>query len=207
VGPWRCQGPAVPVLAHRLLPSPEAQMDRRPSDQIVAQITARLPVPGPQCPPRRRGGTVPLLPLVFRTHPKRGPMRSRRTLTARGMCMLVFGGLALAAGLVIGQLELVGVGVLLITVPLLFAFTVIGSVGRIAHSRTVLPVRVPAGHDARVMVRVGNSSTTWPIASVFVEDFLPVPLSSEPRYFIGHLGPRAVRDITYLVRPAVRGRY
>ena len=121
--------------------------------------------------------------------------------------MLVFGGLALAAGLVIGQLELVGVGVLLITVPLLFAFTVIGSVGRIAHSRTVLPVRVPAGHDARVMVRVGNSSTTWPIASVFVEDFLPVPLGSEPRYFIGHLGPRAVRDVTYLVRPAVRGRY
>src|SRR5699024_392552 len=104
-------------------------------------------------------------------------------------------------------LELVGVGVLLITVPLLFAFTVIGSVGRIAHSRTVLPVRVPAGHDARVMVRVGNSSTTWPIASVFVEAFLPVPLGSEPRYFIGHLGPRAVRDITYLVRPAVRGRY
>src|SRR5699024_1420351 len=166
-------------------------------------------------------------------------MRSRRTLTARGMCMLVFGGLALAAGLVIGQLELVGVGVLLITVPLLFAFTVIGSVGPIAHTRTVLPVRAPAGHDARVMGGVGNpspagpsshttpvlpvpaapgrdarvmvpvdnSATTWPIASVSVEDFLPVPLGPEPRYFIGHLGPRAVRAITYLVSPAVRGRY
>lgn len=121
--------------------------------------------------------------------------------------MLVFGGIALVAGLVVGQLELVGVGVLLTAVPLLSALTVIGSVGRIVHSRTVLPARVTAGHDARVMVRVGNSSTSWPVASVFVEDSLPVPLGAEPRYFVGYLGPRAVRDVTYLVRPAVRGRY
>lgn len=121
--------------------------------------------------------------------------------------MLVFGGIALVTGLVIGQLELVGIGVLLTTVPLLSALTVIGSVDRIVHSRTVQPSRVPAGHDARVMVRVGNSSTTWPVAAVFVEDALPVPLGAEPRYFVGYLGPRAVRDVTYLVRPAVRGRY
>lgn len=121
--------------------------------------------------------------------------------------MLVFGGIALLAGLVVGQLELVGVGVLLTTVPLFSALTVIGAVHRVVHSRTVQPSRVPAGHDARVMVRVGNSSASWPVGSVFVEDSLPVPLGSEPRYFVGHLGPRAVRDLTYLVRPAVRGRY
>lgn len=39
---------AVPVLAHRLLPGPEAQMERLTSEQIVAKIIARLPVPGPQ---------------------------------------------------------------------------------------------------------------------------------------------------------------
>ncbi len=39
---------AVPVLAHRLLPGPEAQMERLTPEQIVAKLVARLPVPGPQ---------------------------------------------------------------------------------------------------------------------------------------------------------------
>ncbi|PDP88802.1 ATPase [Glycomyces fuscus] len=39
---------AVPVLAHRLLPAPEAQMERLSPEQIVAKLVARLPVPGPQ---------------------------------------------------------------------------------------------------------------------------------------------------------------
>lgn len=39
---------AVPVLAHRLLPGPEARMERLTSEQIVAKIVSRLPVPGPQ---------------------------------------------------------------------------------------------------------------------------------------------------------------
>jgi hypothetical protein len=121
--------------------------------------------------------------------------------------MLVLGLVALVAGTVLGQRELVGVGVLLLAVPPLSALTVIGSAARIAHSRSVVPVRVTAGHDARVLVRVGNSSRTWPVSSVFVEDTLPAPLGTEPRYTIGHLGPRAVRDVTYLVRPAVRGNY
>lgn len=39
---------AVPVLAHRLLPGPEAQMERLSPEQIVAKLVARLPVPGPR---------------------------------------------------------------------------------------------------------------------------------------------------------------
>ncbi len=121
--------------------------------------------------------------------------------------MLAFGLVALVAGLIVGQREIVGVGVLLVTVPPLSALTVLGAVSRLAHSRTVTPARVRAGHDARVQVRVGNSSPTWPVASVSVSDTLPVPLGAEPRYTVGYLGPRAVRDVSYLVRPAVRGSY
>jgi MoxR-like ATPase len=36
---------AVPVLAHRLLPTAEAQISRRATDDIVADIVARVPVP------------------------------------------------------------------------------------------------------------------------------------------------------------------
>ncbi|MDQ1616577.1 MAG: MoxR-like ATPase [Actinomycetota bacterium] len=36
---------AIPVLAHRLLPTAEAQIGRRATDDIVADIVARVPVP------------------------------------------------------------------------------------------------------------------------------------------------------------------
>ena len=39
---------AVPVLAHRLLPTPEAQVDRRRPEHVVADLVNRLPVPSPR---------------------------------------------------------------------------------------------------------------------------------------------------------------
>ncbi|WP_116245149.1 MoxR family ATPase [Nocardiopsis sp. FIRDI 009] len=48
VVPDDIQALAVPVLAHRLLPSPEAGMERLSAEQIVAKLVSRLPVPGPQ---------------------------------------------------------------------------------------------------------------------------------------------------------------
>ncbi|CAL9403172.1 hypothetical protein SUDANB121_01514 [Nocardiopsis dassonvillei] len=134
-------------------------------------------------------------------------MRPRRTLTARGVCMLILGLAALVAGFVVGQRELVVLGVLAAALPPLAALVLLGAAGRVVHSRSVTPSRVRAGHDARVMIRVGNSSHTWPVTAVSVSDTLPTPLGHEPRYSIGFLGPRAVRDLAYLVRPAVRGNY
>ncbi|GAB3687183.1 MoxR family ATPase [Actinocorallia lasiicapitis] len=40
------QSLAVPVLAHRLLPTAEAQVERRRPDQVVTEIVSRLPVRG-----------------------------------------------------------------------------------------------------------------------------------------------------------------
>ena len=36
---------AVPVLAHRLLPTAEAQVERRLPEHVVAELVARVPVP------------------------------------------------------------------------------------------------------------------------------------------------------------------
>ena len=36
---------AVPVLAHRLIPTAEAQLSRRTTDLVVADLVHRLPVP------------------------------------------------------------------------------------------------------------------------------------------------------------------
>ena len=121
--------------------------------------------------------------------------------------MLVFGPAALVAGLVVEQFELVAVGVFLVSVPPLSALTLLGAGARVVHSRLVHPARVHAGQAARVMVRVGNSSSLWPVPSVALADTVPALLGEEPRFDVGHLGARSVRDVSYLVRPQVRGRY
>ncbi|WP_084219225.1 AAA family ATPase [Spirillospora albida] len=47
VVPDDVQDLAVPVLAHRLLPTAEAQVERRHPEHVVADLVRRLPVPGP----------------------------------------------------------------------------------------------------------------------------------------------------------------
>ncbi|TDD80060.1 MoxR family ATPase [Actinomadura darangshiensis] len=47
VVPDDVQDLAVPVLAHRLLPTAEAQVERRRPEQVVADLVKRLPVPSP----------------------------------------------------------------------------------------------------------------------------------------------------------------
>ncbi|KQV16882.1 MULTISPECIES: MoxR family ATPase [unclassified Kitasatospora] len=42
------QALAVPVLAHRLIPTAETQLSRRSTEQIVTDLVARLPIPRPQ---------------------------------------------------------------------------------------------------------------------------------------------------------------
>jgi MoxR-like ATPase len=39
------QALAVPVLAHRLLPTAEAMVERKPPEQVVARLLEQLPLP------------------------------------------------------------------------------------------------------------------------------------------------------------------
>ncbi|MFF2656668.1 AAA family ATPase [Kitasatospora sp. NPDC058032] len=48
VTPDDVQRLAVPVLAHRLMPTAETQLSRRTAEQIVTDLVARLPLPRPQ---------------------------------------------------------------------------------------------------------------------------------------------------------------
>ncbi len=49
------QALAVPVLAHRLLPTAQAQLNRRTSEHIVTEIVHRTAVPSPYGAPQHRG--------------------------------------------------------------------------------------------------------------------------------------------------------
>ena len=130
-----------------------------------------------------------------------------RAFTARGLGLICL-GLALAiGGFAIGERDLVALGVLAFTLPLLSMLTVIGAPRRAVHSRALQPPRVTAGSEARVLIRVANSSAVLPIGGLLAADTLPFPLGQEPRFSIGYLRPRAARDITYRVRAHVRGLY
>ncbi|MFG2288925.1 AAA family ATPase [Streptomyces sp. NPDC048595] len=53
------QSLAVPVLAHRLLPTAQAQLNRRSAEQLVLEILQRVPVPDPSAQPWRSHGRQP----------------------------------------------------------------------------------------------------------------------------------------------------
>nr|WP_246425323.1 DUF58 domain-containing protein [Streptomonospora nanhaiensis] len=127
--------------------------------------------------------------------------------TTRGWGLLSGGASLVASGIIIGERDLVGLGVLVFALPLLAAATLIGAPGRVVHSRALEPARAPAGSDARVLVRVANAATALPIGGLRVADELPDTLGIAPTFNVGFLAPRAVRDVTYRVRPHVRGAY
>ncbi|MFJ9471091.1 AAA family ATPase [Streptomyces caniferus] len=53
------QSLAAPVLAHRLLPTAQAQLNRRTAEQIVREIVQRVPVPDPSAQAWRMPGQQP----------------------------------------------------------------------------------------------------------------------------------------------------
>ncbi|WP_084468835.1 DUF58 domain-containing protein [Nocardiopsis trehalosi] len=134
-------------------------------------------------------------------------MNPLRIFTARGVGLLCAGAAATAGGFALGERDLVGVGVLVLLLPLLSVPAVLRGPRRVAHSRALRPDRVAAGTDARVLVRVANSASVLPIGGLLVEDGLPYALGERPRFTIGHLGPRGVRDLAYRVRTQARGLY
>ncbi|CAM3869470.1 DUF58 domain-containing protein [Nocardiopsis gilva] len=130
-----------------------------------------------------------------------------RAFTTRGLSLLCAGAALLAGGLAIGQRDVVGLGVLVFAVPLLSLAALAGSPRRLAHSRTLQPERVTAGNDARVLIQVHNASPKRAVAGVLAEDTLPNLPHDAPRFDVGYLRPGATRDLSYRVRPPVRGGY
>ncbi|CAM3771051.1 DUF58 domain-containing protein [Nocardiopsis rhodophaea] len=130
-----------------------------------------------------------------------------RAFTTRGLSLLCAGAALLVGGLALGQRDVVGLGVLVFAVPLLSLAALAGSPRRLTHSRTLQPERVTAGNDARVLIQVGNASPRRAVAGALAEETLPNLPDDAPRFALGYLRPGATRDLSYRVRPPVRGGY
>ncbi len=128
------------------------------------------------------------------------------TLTTRGRAFLSAGVTSAACAIVLGQQDLLRVGLLLISLPVITALIARRSRYLLTSRREIVPARIQAGQSAQVSIHLENPGRV-PTGFMLLEDNVPYVLGSRARYVLDQLRPRWHRTMTYGVRSEVRGRY
>jgi MoxR-like ATPase len=178
---------AAPVLAHRLLPTAEALVERKLPGQVVTRIVEQTPLP------RALPGDATMRGLLG-------------ALTVRGRSFVAAGGAALLCGVFIPEPDLVRIGGLLLALPLLSAVGAGRARYRLSCVRTVSPARLPAGQSASLTIRLTNVSRLR-TGLLLAEDTVPYALGSRPRFIFEGIGAGGARAYTYQIGSQTRGRY
>ncbi|QKW05999.1 DUF58 domain-containing protein [Streptomyces sp. NA04227] len=127
-------------------------------------------------------------------------------LTTRGRSFLAAGVAAGICAYVLGQDDLLRVGLLLATLPLVCTLVLFRTRHRVAGSRRLSPARVPASAEAKVHLRVENISR-MPTGLLMLQDQVPYVLGPRPRFVLDRVEPGGRREVAYRVRSDLRGRY
>ncbi|KOT29056.1 membrane protein [Streptomyces caelestis] len=127
-------------------------------------------------------------------------------LTTRGRSFLAAGVAAAICAYVLGQSDLLRVGLLLAVLPLVCAAVLYRTRYRVAGSRRLSPGRVPAGSEARVHLRMENVSRL-PTGLLMLQDRVPYVLGPRPRFVLDRVEAGGRREVSYRVRSDLRGRY
>ncbi|MFF3843935.1 DUF58 domain-containing protein [Streptomyces sp. NPDC002328] len=137
---------------------------------------------------------------------KGGARTALAGLTTRGRSFLAAGVAAAICAYVLGQPDLLRVGLLLAALPLVCAAVVYRTRYRVAGSRRLSPGRVPAGSESRVHLRMDNVSRL-PTGLLMLQDRVPYVLGPRPRFVLDRVEPGGRREVSYRVRSDLRGRY
>ncbi|MFF5443610.1 DUF58 domain-containing protein [Streptomyces sp. NPDC012888] len=127
-------------------------------------------------------------------------------LTTRGRSFLAAGAAASACAFVLGQHALLQVGLLVAVLPLICVYALHRTRYRVSGSRRLTPMRVPAGAEARVQLRMDNVSRL-PTGLLMLQDRVPYVLGPRPRFVLDRVEPGGRREVSYRVRSDLRGRY
>jgi uncharacterized protein (DUF58 family) len=127
-------------------------------------------------------------------------------MTTRGISFLAAGVAAVLAGTALGERDLLCVGIALVALPLLAAAAARRGQYRLGASRSISPPRVPAGHTAKVTLRLQNVSRV-PTGLLLAEDTVPYALGTRPRYVLDKIERNGTRELTYPLRSDLRGRF
>lgn len=127
-------------------------------------------------------------------------------LTTRGRCFLAAGVTSILCALGLGERDLLRIGVLLLTLPLVSAAVMARTRYLLECQRRLVPARVEAGRPSEVRLRITNVSRI-PTGVLLAEDTLPYVLGGRPRFVLDRVEPRGTREVSYPVRSDLRGRY
>ncbi|HEY6933476.1 MAG TPA: DUF58 domain-containing protein [Marmoricola sp.] len=127
------------------------------------------------------------------------------SLTLRGRAFLAGGTTAVVCGILMGEHDLVRIGVLVLLLPLVTAAWVAHAGNRLGLVRTLSARQVEAGQPAGVRLELSNLGPTTGV--LMVEEQLPYALGSRPRFVVDTMAPGWRRRIDYTVRSDVRGAY
>jgi uncharacterized protein (DUF58 family) len=127
-------------------------------------------------------------------------------ITTRGSSFLAAGIAASCTGYLLGERDLLCVGIALVALPLLAAAAARRGQYRLGTSRIIRPPRVPAGHTATVTLRLENVSRVA-TGLLLAEDAVPYALGARPRYVLDKIERNGVRELTYPLRSDVRGKF
>ncbi len=133
-------------------------------------------------------------------------MRRLSALTVRGRAFLAAGLAASLSALILGQGDLLRVGVFLLALPLVSLAAVLRARYRLSVERLVEPPRVPVGQPTTVQLVLSNLSRL-PTGLLLVEDRVPYVLGARPRFVLDRIPARWTRDLDYAVRCETRGVY
>ncbi|MFD0358912.1 DUF58 domain-containing protein [Streptomyces sp. NPDC127110] len=127
-------------------------------------------------------------------------------LTTRGRSFLAAGAAAAVCAYVLGQGQLLRVGLLLVVLPLICVLALHRTRHRVTATRRLTPPRVPAGGEARVQLRLENVSRV-PTGLLMLQDRVPYVLGPRPRFVLDRVESGGRREVSYRVRSDLRGRY
>lgn len=116
-------------------------------------------------------------------------------LTTRGRSFLAAGVAAAICSYVLGQSDLLRVGLLLAVLPLVCAGVLYRTRYRVAGSRRLSPARVPAGSEARVHLRMDNVSRL-PTGLLMLQDRVPYVLGPRPRFVLDRVEAGGRREVS-----------
>ncbi|MEV0369466.1 DUF58 domain-containing protein [Streptomyces sp. NPDC050636] len=139
--------------------------------------------------------------------PERGGLRAALGgLTTRGRSFLAAGVAAAVCSYLLGQADLLRVGLLLAALPLVCVVVLHRTRYRLAGSRTLSPARVPAAAESRVRLLIENVSRL-PTGVLMLQDRVPYVLGPRPRFVLDRVEAGGRREVAYRVRSDLRGRY
>jgi uncharacterized protein (DUF58 family) len=135
-----------------------------------------------------------------------GLRRAFGGLTTRGRSFLAAGAAAVVCAYLLGQADLLRVGLLMALLPLVCVGWLRRTRYRVAGERSLTPSRVPAMSQARVTLRVRNVSRLT-TGMLMLQDHVPYVLGPRPRFVLDRVEAQGSREVSYRVRSDLRGRY